>query len=93
MCDVSHQRRSKEELASLGTLCMTQAAGILLSSHLNGSMVLWHVGQRQRVASFHGLPLFESMLLTTVGLDTVACYEREIIYARRTAAVEQTPWV
>jgi len=93
MCDVSHQRRSKEELASLGTLCMTQAAGILLSSHLNGSMVLWHVGQRQRVASFHRLPLFESLLLTTVGLDTVACYEREIVYARRAAAVEQTPWV
>ncbi len=65
-----------------GTLSLAQARGVLLSAHLDGSLVLWHVGQRRPVARFPSLPLLESIALTPGALGLLACFERHIVLAR-----------
>lgn len=68
--------------AETGTLSLAQAKGVLLSAHLDGSLVVWHVGQRRPVARFGSFPLLESIALTPRALGLLACFERHILLAR-----------
>ena len=67
---------------AVGTLSLAQAGGVLLSAHLDGSLVVWHVGQRRPVARFGPLPLLESLALTPLALGLLCCFERHIVLAR-----------
>lgn len=67
---------------AVGTLSLAQAGGVLLSAHLDGSLVVWHVGQRRPVARFGPLPLLESLALTPRALGLLCCFERHIVLAR-----------
>lgn len=67
---------------AVGTLSLAQAGGVLLSAHLDGSLVVWHVGQRRPVARFGPLPLLESIALTPRALGLLCCFERHILLAR-----------
>ena len=76
---------SKLVVGGMGTLSLAHAGGVLLSAHLDGSLVVWHVGQRRPVAHLMGLPVLESLRLTPHGMDVLTCFDRAIVYARKTA--------
>lgn len=73
---------------AVGTLSLAQAGGILLSAHLDGSLVVWHVGGRRPVARFGALPLLESLALTPRALGLLCCFERHIVLARGAFGVQ-----
>jgi len=74
---------SSKHWGGMGTVSLAQAGGVLLSAHLNGSLVVWYVRSRRPVAHFHGLPLLECLKMTPRGMDVLTSYERRILYARQ----------
>lgn len=65
----------------IGTLALAHAKGVLLSAHLDGTLVVWHVGQRSRVGVYSSLPLLEAVAMAPSTLGILASFEKHVIYS------------
>lgn len=84
------ERGAKAEV-KVGTLALAHAKGVLLSAHMDGSLVVWHVGQRARVAVLQSLPHIEMVGMMTSSLGVLSCFERHVIYASEIAKPVEEP--
>jgi hypothetical protein len=63
----------------VGTLALAFTERVVLSAHMDGSLVVWHAAMRARAAHLHSLPLLECVALTS-RLGVVSCYEKHIVF-------------